>query len=99
MTLNAHEIADSHDNLLDLLRKLTGGGEDQGLACFQVGVDFLKDGDGEGGSLSSARLGLGNDIGALTGLIMILLFNRNVYPPLMTGMMARCWMAEGRSKP
>ena len=62
MALDAHEVADSHDDLLDLLCQFAGGSEDQGLACLDVGVDLLEGGDGEGGSLAGTRLRLGDDV-------------------------------------
>jgi hypothetical protein len=62
VALNVHEITDSHNDLLDLLGQLTGGGEDQGLALLDVGVKLLEDGDGESGGLSGTRLGLGDNI-------------------------------------
>lgn len=62
VALNVHEIADSNDDLLDLLRQLTGGGEDKSLARLQVRVDLLQDGDREGSRLSGTGLGLRNDI-------------------------------------
>ncbi len=65
MAFDIHEIADSHNHLLDLLSKLTSGSKDESLAGFEVGINLLKAGDGEGGSLASAGLSLRNDIGAL----------------------------------
>ncbi|EPE06346.1 hypothetical protein F503_02474 [Ophiostoma piceae UAMH 11346] len=65
VALDVHEVADGDNDLLDLLGQLAGGGEDQGLALLDVGVDLLQHGDGEGGSLASTGLGLGNDIVAL----------------------------------
>ena len=62
VALNVHEITDSNDDLLDLLRQLTGGGEDKSLARLQVRVDLLQDGDREGSRLSGTGLGLRNDI-------------------------------------
>lgn len=100
VALNVHEVADGNDDLLDLLSKLTGGGEDEGLALLDVGVDLLEDGDGEGGSLASTGLSLGNDIVTWAWSEQSLRrTSRRSDIPLMTGMMARCWMAEGRSKP
>jgi hypothetical protein len=49
---DVHEITDGDNDLLDLLGQLAGGGEDEGLAGLDVGVDFLEGRDGEGGSLS-----------------------------------------------
>lgn len=62
VALNVHEVTDGDDDLLDLLGQLAGGGEDEGLARLEVGVDLLKNRDGEGGGLSGTGLGLGNDI-------------------------------------
>jgi hypothetical protein len=65
VALNVHEVANSDDDLLDLLSELTGGSQDQGLAGLQLVVDLLEDGDREGGGLAGTGLGLGNDIVAL----------------------------------
>jgi hypothetical protein len=65
VALNVHEVANSDNDLLDLLGQLTGGGENQSLALLHVGVDLLENRDGEGGSLAGTGLGLGNDIVAL----------------------------------
>jgi hypothetical protein len=62
VALDVHEVANGNDDLLDLLGQLTGGSEDEGLALLDVGVDLLEDRDGEGSSLASTGLGLGNDI-------------------------------------
>jgi hypothetical protein len=62
VALDGHEVADGDDDLLDLLGQLAGGGEDEGLAGLDGGVDLLQDGDGEGGGLASAGLGLGDDV-------------------------------------
>lgn len=43
VAFHIHEIADSHDNLLDLLGKLTGGSQNQGLTLLDAQVDLLKD--------------------------------------------------------
>lgn len=99
VAFNTHEIANSDNDLLDLLSKLTGGCEDESLAGLEVGIDFLEAGDGERRGFSSARLGLGNHIRSL-GFVSGRQINQddeNV--PLMTGMIARCWIADGRSKP
>lgn len=69
VALDVHEVTDGNDDLLDLLSKLTGGGEDQSLARLDVGVDLLQDGDREGGGLAGTRLGLGNDIVACVAII------------------------------
>lgn len=65
VALDAHEVANGDDDLLDLLGQLTRGGEDEGLARLDVGVDLLQNRDGEGGGLSGTGLGLSNDIVAL----------------------------------
>jgi len=65
MALNAHEVTDGNDDLLDLLSQLTSRGQDESLALLQVGVDLLKNGDGESSGLASTRLGLRNNIVAL----------------------------------
>jgi hypothetical protein len=65
VALDVHEVANSDDNLLDLLSQFTGGGEDQGLALLDVGVELLENRDGESGSLSGTRLSLRNNIVAL----------------------------------
>jgi len=62
VALNVHEVTDGDNDLLDLLGQLTGWGEDKGLALLDVWVQLLEDRDGEGGSLSGTRLGLGNNI-------------------------------------
>lgn len=69
VALDVHEVTDGNDDLLDLLSKLTGGGENQSLARLDVGVDLLQDGDREGGGLAGTRLGLGNDIVAYVAII------------------------------
>jgi hypothetical protein len=103
VALDVHKVTDGDDNLLDLLGQLTGGGEDEGLALLQVGVDLLQDRDGEGGGLASTGLGLSNDIVAwlLVSVadMLLCLHGKRCILPLMTGMMARCWIADGRSKP
>lgn len=45
---DVHEVTDGDNDLLDLLGKLTGGGEDKRLAGLDVVVDLLEGGDGEG---------------------------------------------------
>lgn len=62
VALDAHEVTDSDDDLLDLLGQLTGRGENEGLALLEVGVDLLEDGDGESGGLSGTGLSLSNNI-------------------------------------
>lgn len=48
-----------------LLRKLTGGGKNEGLALTDRDVHLLQNGDGESGGLSGTGLGLGDNIVAL----------------------------------
>lgn len=101
VALNVHEVTDGDNDLLDLLSQLTGGSDNQSLAGLELLVDLLESGDGESGSLSGTRLGLGNDIVAWDALVSIINYGRpcgeNI--PAMMGLMARCWIAEGRSKP
>lgn len=102
VALDVHEVTDGNNDLLDLLSKLTGGCEDQSLARLDVGVDLLQHGDREGGSLAGTRLGLGNDIVTCVAMVSDCRLQAGyveVCLPLITGMMARCWIAEGRSKP
>lgn len=110
VALNVHEVTDGDNDLLDLLGKLTGGSKDKSLAGLDVGVDLLEDGDGESGSLAGTGLGLGNNVVAWGEFISYgefegrhvkvrVIGRKKLNLPLMTGMMARCWMAEGRSKP
>jgi hypothetical protein len=97
---DVHEVTDGDDDLLDLLGQLAGGGEDKSLAGLDRGVDLLEGGDGEGSGFTRTGLGLRNDIVAcelLAAGAAVCVVWRN--SPLMTGMMARCWIAEGRSKP
>jgi hypothetical protein len=100
MAGNVHEVTDGDDDLLDLLGQLAGGGEDERLAGLDVGVDLLEGGDGEGSGLAGTGLRLRNDIVAwLCQYLALAAEAGQANSPLMTGMMARCWMADGRSKP
>lgn len=65
MALDLQEIANGDNDLHNLLSQLTGRGEDQGLALVDVEVDLLEYGDGEGRSLTSAGLGLCNNVAVL----------------------------------
>jgi hypothetical protein len=99
---DVHEVTDGNNDLLDLLGELTGGGEDKRLAGLDVGVDLLEGRDGEGSRLTGTGLGLRDDIVAWWVVLVFFFFFRNHvghHLPLMTGMMARCWIADGRSKP
>jgi hypothetical protein len=62
VALDVHEVADGDNDLLNLLSQLTGGGQDEGLALLDIGVDLLENRDREGGGLASTGLGLGDDI-------------------------------------
>lgn len=100
VAFNVHEVTDGNNDLLDLLSQLTGWGKDQSLALLNVGVKLLEDRDGESGGFSGTRLSLGNNIMALDDMLETLVETADfVYSPLMTGIIARCWIAEGRSKP
>jgi hypothetical protein len=70
VALDANEVTESNDDLLDLLSKLTGWCEDQSLALLDSRVDLLQDRDGESSSLSGSRLSLGNDVGACRSQIL-----------------------------
>jgi len=67
VALDIHKVTNGNNDLLDLLGELTGGGEDQRLAGFDVGVDLLQGGNGESSRLAGTGLGLGNDIVAWAG--------------------------------
>jgi hypothetical protein len=101
MAFDVHEVADGDNDFLDLLSKLTSRCKNQGLACFEVLVDLLEDRDGEGCSFASSGLSLCNDIRSCTfASVCGDSVRKNAETvPLMTGMIARCWMADGRSKP
>lgn len=60
-----HEVANSNNDLLNLLCQLTGWSEDKSLALVHGRVDLLEHGDGEGSGLASTGLGLSNDIMSL----------------------------------
>ena len=62
MALDAHEVADSNDDLLNLLSQFTGGGKNERLALLHIGIDLLENGNGESSGLASTGLGLRNDI-------------------------------------
>jgi len=62
VALDLHEVADGNNDLLDLLGKLTGRSEDEGLASLDRGVDLLEDRNGEGGGLAGTGLGLSDNI-------------------------------------
>ena len=65
MALNTHVVAKCDDNLLNLLGEFASGGKDKGLGTLNIGIDLLKDGDGESCRLASTGLSLGNNITTL----------------------------------
>jgi len=65
VAFNVHVVTESDDDLLDLLSKLAGGREDEGLSPLDREVEFLEDGDGESCGFASTGLGLSDDIVAL----------------------------------
>lgn len=83
MALNVHEVTDGNNNLLDLLRKLSGRRKDQSLASLELRVDLLEARDGESCSLASSRLGLCNDIGSCkiaSVMAACVTSDSNIYP-------------------
>ena len=65
MALDVHVVAESDDDLLNLLGELTSGRKDERLGALDVGVELLEDGNGERSGLASTRLGLRDDVVAL----------------------------------
>ncbi|KAI7165319.1 ATP-dependent RNA helicase [Hortaea werneckii] len=65
VALDVHEVANSHDDLLDLLSQLTGRGKDQTLASLDVRVELLEGGDRESSGLAGTGLSLSDHIVAL----------------------------------
>jgi len=59
------EISEGHDDLGDLLGKLSGGSKDQSLAFILGMIDLLKNTDGESSGLSGSGLCLSDDIAVL----------------------------------
>lgn len=64
VALDAHEVTDGDNDLLDLLSKLTGRGQNESLASLEVLVDLLESGDREGGGLSGTGLSLSDNVGS-----------------------------------
>lgn len=62
VALNAHEVTNGDNNLLDLLGQFTGGSQNQSLAGLQAAVDLLESRDGEGGGFTGTGLSLSNHI-------------------------------------
>merc|ERR1719319_2161718 len=54
VALDSHVVTQGHDNLLDLLGQLTGGGQNQSPAVPGVDINTLKNRDGEGCCLTSS---------------------------------------------
>jgi hypothetical protein len=52
MDLEIHVVTEGDDDLLDLLGKLTGGGEDERLALAKFGVEFGEGTNGKGGGFT-----------------------------------------------
>lgn len=52
--LDIHEVTEGSDHLVDLKSKLSGGGQDDGLASSQLNIQSLQNADGEGGGLASS---------------------------------------------
>jgi hypothetical protein len=65
MALDTEVVTQSTHDLFDLLGKLTGGGEDQGLAFKEVVVKVLENASAKGGSLTGTRLSLLDDVKTL----------------------------------
>lgn len=62
MDLDVHSLTNGHDDRLNLNSQLTSRSQDQGLGLELAQVNLLQDANGEGGSLTSTTLGLGNNI-------------------------------------
>ena len=62
VALCIHVVTKGENHLLDLLGKLTSGGQHQGLTLIQLNVNLLEERDGESGRLAGTRLGLSNHI-------------------------------------
>mmetsp|Transcript_67477 Transcript_67477/g.180286 ORF Transcript_67477/g.180286 Transcript_67477/m.180286 type:complete len:305 (+) Transcript_67477:163-1077(+) len=65
VALGLHVVAQGQHHLLDLLRQLARGREDERLALLEGGVHTLQAADREGRGLASARLSLGNGVATL----------------------------------
>ena len=62
VAIDVHVVAESDNDLLNLLSELTGRCEDESLGGFNTQIELLEDGDGKGCSLASTGLGLSDDI-------------------------------------
>jgi len=56
------ELTEAENDLIDLLGKLSGWGQNDSLALRGLGINKLKETDGEGGSLSGSGLSLGDGV-------------------------------------
>lgn len=65
MTLGRHEVAQSNNDLLDLLGQFPGGCQNQGLTFAHGCVDLLQNTDGERGRFAGSRLCLGDHVVSL----------------------------------
>ena len=57
-----NELAETEDDLVDLLSELSGGGKDDGLAFGRLGVDKVEQANGKGGSFAGSWLCLGDGV-------------------------------------
>jgi hypothetical protein len=64
VAFDIHEIADCHNDLLDLLGQFSGWCKNQSLTSLEVGVNLLEDRNGECRRFSSSRLCLRDHIGS-----------------------------------
>jgi len=62
VALRVEVVSESNDDLLNLLGELTSGSEDESLAVGHAEIEALENSNGEGGSLSSSRLSLSDDV-------------------------------------
>lgn len=56
------ELTEAENDLIDLLGKFSGWGQNDGLALRGLGINKLKETDGESGSLSGSGLSLGDGV-------------------------------------
>lgn len=59
---HVHAVTQCDNRLVDLLGKLTSGGEDVCLSLLQVRADPMKDRDGDRSGFACAKLRLRDDI-------------------------------------
>jgi hypothetical protein len=65
VALDFHVVPECEAHLVDLLRQLAGGGQDQGLAHVVARVDLMERSDHEGGGLPGSGLGLADGVAAV----------------------------------